>query len=159
MKFVATLLASTIAFVVTVGGAQAQDDQTQAVLASSAPSSLTRAEVAADLKAYRESGLADLDRVDVDRALDQTAREQATQRYQRLRAAAGLATQAPAVAFSGERSRADVLAELKAYRESGLADLNRVDAELPADAQARVQAEQRYQQLLSAARARAMAAK
>ena len=160
MKVVFTLLASAAAFAITVGNAQAYGDNNMASFATTATkSTLTRAEVAADLSAYRASGLADLDRVDADRTQDQAARAQAEQRYQQLRVAAGLPTQAPVVAMSSERNREDVVLELRAYRQSGLADLDRMEGDSPAKNQARAQAEQRYQQLLSAERAHAAYAK
>lgn len=158
MKFAFTLLASAIAFGVTVGSAHAGDDII-APVSDASGSSQTRAEVVADLKAYRESGLADLNRVDADRSFDQGRRSQAEQRYQQLRGAAGLLAQAPAVELPAPRSRADVLAELSAYRASGLADLDRSDADLPLDQQAHVKAEQRYQQLLRDSGSRSLASK
>lgn len=158
MKFAFTLLASAIAFGVTVGSAHAADDIITPVIDASG-SGQTRAEVVADLKAYRESGLADLNRVDADRGFDQDSRRQAEERYQQLRGAAGLVAQAPAVQLPSPRSRTDVLAELKAYRTSGLADLDHADADLSMDQRARAQAEQRYQQLLAAERTHSVASK
>lgn len=76
---------------------------------------VTRAEVVSDLKAYQESGLAALNRGDVTPNTNSQAYQAAEQRYAQLR---GLDQSTPKV------TRAEVEADLKAYQESGLQDMN-----------------------------------
>lgn len=76
--------------------------------------SVSRADVEADLKAYQQSGLAALEHGNATADTNSVAYKAAEQRYEALR---GRQAQAKA------ETRAEVTADLKAYQESGLAQM------------------------------------
>lgn len=77
--------------------------------------SVSRAAVEADLQAYQQSGLAGLERGEATVDTNSAAYQAAEQRYEALR---GAKVQTQAV------SRAAVEADLQAYQQSGLAEMN-----------------------------------
>lgn len=74
----------------------------------------TSAHVKADLQAYQQSGLANLERGEATVDTNSAAYKAAEQRYDTLR---GHSTQTTV------KTRAEVEADLKAYQQSGLADM------------------------------------
>ena len=124
MKFrhIATALTSFVA--ITAGTAAMAQDSSQAAfdakLAREANSTLTRAEVLADLKLYRASGLLELQRKEAP-DVGSAHYVQAQTNYLQLSGAQSMNASKAAVA----PTRAEVVADLKRYRASGLLDLQR----------------------------------
>ncbi|UXH76169.1 DUF4148 domain-containing protein [Roseateles amylovorans] len=102
----------------------------------SAPSTLTRAQVVADLKAYQASGLAAAERIQLEQGYEMNGLRAARDRYAAL---TRRSTAAPA-----PLTRAEVLADLKIYQESGLAEAERVALEQGHDTAALAAARERY---------------
>lgn len=101
-----------------------------------APSTTTRAQVVADLKAYQASGLAAAERVQLEHGHETSDLRPARERY----AALTRRHVAPAVPLT----RAEVLADLKIYQESGLAEAERVALEQGHETAALGAARERY---------------
>lgn len=99
---------------------------------------LSRADVLKDLKAYRDSGLADAERRDGEESNTSAALLAARERYDEL-----------TMMDMMERplSRAEVLADLQIYRESGLAAFDRSEGEPSANTAAYAAARARYEAL------------
>jgi len=108
------------------------DDRAPAVAAP-----LTRAQVQADLRLYRESGLAALERTEPEAPVESPALNAARARYHQLRM--------DLLGQDHPLTRAEVLTDLRNYRESGLPSLERSDGEQASpDSAARQAAQQRY---------------
>ncbi|UXH78374.1 hypothetical protein [Roseateles amylovorans] len=104
----------------------------------------TRAQVLADLMRYRDSGLAAIERRDGEASHESSEREAALARYEAL---SGIR------AMSGRSlSRAEVLADLHIYQESGLVDLDRADAGPAVETAAYQAALAKYESLRSGSR-------
>jgi uncharacterized protein YgiM (DUF1202 family) len=140
MKFNQILVAAVFA----VGASQAAlaDNSYPHQSYQPSTSTLTRAEVLADLQLYRQAGLDALNRGD---NIDPTSTAQMVARssYAQLRTPSNYA-EAPSPGVT----RAEILADLQIYRESGLETLNRGD-NIELNSAAQVAAQARYAQLRS----------
>lgn len=103
---------------------------------SAQPSSLTRAEVVSDLKAYQSSGLAAAERVQLEQGRETESLQPARERYAVLTKMMG-SQRMPL-------SRSEVLADLKIYQESGLAAAERIAQEQGIETAALKAARERY---------------
>ncbi|WP_431102456.1 hypothetical protein [Roseateles noduli] len=108
----------------------------------------TRAEVLADFKRYRDSGLAEIERRDGEASHESNELDAARARYDALRS----------VRAMSERtlSRAEVLADLHIYQESGLAGFDRSEAGPAFEAPEYLAARAKYEQLRSSGRYEAL---
>jgi hypothetical protein len=124
MKFRQIATAITTFAAITAGTAAMAQDSSQAAfdakLAREANSTLTRAEVLADLKLYQASGLLELQRSEAP-DVGSAHYVQAQAKYAQLSAAKSMNASTAAVA----PTRAEVVADLKRYQASGLLDLQR----------------------------------
>ncbi len=108
-------------------------------MAGAAARPLTREEVLADLRAYEASGLAAAERRDGEQSNVSENLLQAQARYEELRMA-GVMNDKPL-------SRAEVLADLQIYRESGLAAFDRSEGDFSRSSPDYVAARARYEAL------------
>lgn len=99
---------------------------------------LSRSDVLKDLKAYRDSGLADAERRDGEESNQSAALLAAQARYDHL---------TMMDMMDKPLTRAQVLADLQIYRESGLAAFDRSEGEPSANTEAHQAARARYEAL------------
>jgi hypothetical protein len=99
---------------------------------------LSRADVLKDLKAYRDSGLADAERRDGEESNQSASLLAAQERYDQL---------TMMDMMDKPLSRAEVLADLQIYRESGLAAFDRSEGEPSANTADHQAARARYEAL------------
>ncbi len=108
---------------------------------------LTRQDVLKDLKAYRDSGLADVERRDGEESNQSAALLAAQARYDEL---------TMMDMMDRPKTRAEVLADLQIYRESGLAAFDRSEGEPSANTAAHQAARERYEALKASGRYQAL---
>lgn len=99
---------------------------------------LSREQVLSDLKAYRESGLADAERRDGEQSTQSATLLAAQERYDQLTMMAMM---------DRPLTRAEVLADLQIYRDSGLAAYDRSEGDVSRSSAGYQQALARYKQL------------